>query len=104
MDQGKNALLNFINYQSGTDKIYLYDKDQKKPKYQSLINKREQTGVQHFNVWKLLLIIQLIGIITKISMIKIQTKIHKVLIVFDDIIVDMLSKKKCANDYWIIYS
>ena len=32
-------------------------------------------------------------------MIKIQTKIHKVLIVFDDIIVDMLSKKKCANDY-----
>ena len=50
MDQGKNALLNFINYQSGTDKIYLYAKDQKKPKYQSLINKREQTGVQHFNV------------------------------------------------------
>ena len=44
-----NALLNLINNQLDINKIYLYAKDPYKEKYQFLINKREYTGVKHFN-------------------------------------------------------
>ena len=44
-----NALLNLINNQSDIDKIYLYTKDPYEAKYQFLINKRESTGLKHFN-------------------------------------------------------
>ena len=44
-----NALLNLINNQSDIDKIYLYAKDPYEAKYQFLINKREGTGLKHFN-------------------------------------------------------
>ena len=44
-----NALLNLINNQQDTDKIYLYAKDPYEAKYQFLINKRESTGLKHFN-------------------------------------------------------
>ena len=44
-----NALLNLINKQPDIDKIYLYAKDPYEAKYQFLINKRESTGLKHFN-------------------------------------------------------
>ena len=44
-----NALLNLTNNQSDIDKIYLYAKDPYEAKYQFLINKREGTGLKHFN-------------------------------------------------------
>ena len=44
-----NALLNLINNQPDIVKIYLYTKDPYKAKYQFLINKRENTGLKHFN-------------------------------------------------------
>ena len=44
-----NALLNLINNQLDIDKIYLYEKDPNGKKYQFLINKRESTGLKHFN-------------------------------------------------------
>ena len=44
-----NALLNLINNQPDIDKIYLYAKDPYETKYQFLINKRESTGLKHFN-------------------------------------------------------
>ena len=44
-----NALLNLINNQPDTDKIYLYAKDPYEAKYQFLINKRESTGLKHLN-------------------------------------------------------
>ena len=44
-----NALLNLINNQPDIDKIYLYAKDPYEAKYQSLFNKRESTGLKHFN-------------------------------------------------------
>ena len=44
-----NALLNLINNQPDTDKIYLYAKDPYEAKYQFLINKRESTRLKHFN-------------------------------------------------------
>ena len=44
-----NGLLNLINNQSDIDKLYLCAKDPHKAKYQFLINKRENTGLKHFN-------------------------------------------------------
>ena len=44
-----NALLNLINNQPDIDKIYLYAKDPYEAKYQFLVNKRENTGLKHFN-------------------------------------------------------
>ena len=44
-----NVLLNLINNQPDIDKIYLYAKDPYEAKYQFLINKREGTGLKHFN-------------------------------------------------------
>ena len=43
-----NALLN-LNNQPDIDKIYLCAKDQYEAKYRFLINKRESTGLKHFN-------------------------------------------------------
>ena len=44
-----NALLNLINNQSDTDKIYLYAKDPYEAKYQYLINKREKVDSKHYD-------------------------------------------------------
>ena len=44
-----NTLLNLINNQLDIDKIYLYAKGPYEAKYQFLINKRESTGLKHFN-------------------------------------------------------
>ena len=44
-----NALLNLINNQPDIDKIYLYAKDPHEKKYQYLINKRENVGLNYFN-------------------------------------------------------
>ena len=44
-----NVLLNLINNQTDIDKIYLYAKDPYEDKYQFLINKKESTGLKHFN-------------------------------------------------------
>ena len=44
-----NALLNLRNNQPDIDKIHLYAKDTFEAKYQFLINKRESTGLKHFN-------------------------------------------------------
>ena len=44
-----NALLNLINEQNDTEKIYLYPKDLSEPKYEILNNNRENVGIKHFN-------------------------------------------------------
>ena len=44
-----NALLNLINNQPDINKIYLYAKNPYEKKYQYLINKRENVGLNHFN-------------------------------------------------------
>ena len=44
-----HALLNLINSLLDIDKIDLYAKDPYEAKYQFLINKRENTGLKHFN-------------------------------------------------------
>ena len=44
-----NTLLHLINNLHPIDKIYLYAKDLHEPKYEYLINKREQTGIKNLN-------------------------------------------------------
>ena len=47
-DSGKtNTLLHLINNLHPIDKIYLYAKDIHEPKYEYLINKREQAGIKN---------------------------------------------------------
>ena len=44
-----NTLLHLINNLHPIDKIYLYAKDLAEPKYEYLINKREQAGIKKLN-------------------------------------------------------
>ena len=41
-----------LNQNINIDKIYLYQKNHFEPKYQLLINKREQTSIKHFRETK----------------------------------------------------
>ena len=43
------TLLNLINEEKVTDKIYLYAKDLSEPKYEYLIKNRENAGIKHVN-------------------------------------------------------
>ena len=44
-----NLLLNLIENQPDIDKIYLNAEDPYEAKYQYLINKKENVGINHFN-------------------------------------------------------
>ena len=90
-----NALLNSITSQPDIDKIYLHAKDPYEAKYQFLINKRETIGLKHFNDPKAF---------TKYSndMQDVHKNIdknnadkeRKILIVFVDMIADIINNKK----------
>ena len=44
-----NTLLHLTNNLHPIDKVYLYAKDLHEPKYEYLINKREQAGIKNLN-------------------------------------------------------
>ena len=44
-----NTMLNLINEQNDIDKIYLYAKDLSEPKYEYLIKKQENAGINQLN-------------------------------------------------------
>ena len=90
--------MNLINYQPDIDKIYLYAKDTYEAKYQYLINKREKLGLDHFNDPK-----AFIDYSNGMQHICKKTedynpdKKRKVLIVFHDMIADMINNNKRLN-------
>ena len=90
-----NALLNLINKQPDIDKIYLYAKDPYEAKYQLLINKRESTGVKHFNDPKDFTDYSndMQDVYKNIEEYN-ADKERKILIVSDDMIADMINNKK----------
>ena len=90
-----NALLNLINNQQDIDKIYLYAKDPYEDKYQYLINKRESVGLKHFNDPKAFIEYSndMHDVYKNIDNYNLS-KGNKTLIVFDDMIADMISNKK----------
>ena len=90
-----NALLILINNQSDVDKIYLYAKDPYEAKYQYLIKKRKKVGLDHFNDPKAFIEYSndMLDFYKKIEDYN-PHKRRKVLIVFDDMIADMIDNKK----------
>ena len=90
-----NVLLSLINNQPDIDKIYLYPKDPFQAKYQFLINRRESTGLKHFNDPKAFIDYSndMQDVYKNISEYN-EDKECKILIVFDDMIVDMINSKK----------
>ena len=90
-----NALLNLINNQLDIDKIYLYAKDLHEAKYQFLINKRESAGLNRFNEPKAFIEYSDDMQDAQKNIDEYNTdKEHKILIVFDDTIADMINNKK----------
>ena len=87
-----NALLTLINNQPDVDK------DSYEAKYQFLINKKESTGLNHFNDPKAF--IQYSNDIQDVYK-NIEEydadKEHKMLIVFDDMIADIIKNKKLKS-------
>ena len=90
-----NVLLNLIENQPDIDKIYLYAKDPYEAKYQYLINKREGVGINHFNDPKAFIEYSndMHDVYKNIDDYN-PDKENKILIVFDDMIADMIHNKK----------
>ena len=90
-----NALLNLINNQPDIDKIYLYAKDPYEAKYQYLINIREKVGLNYYDDPKAFMdySINIQDVYKNIDKYN-PGKNRKTLIVFDDVIADMINNKK----------
>ena len=90
-----NVLLNLIENQPDIDKIYLYVKDPYEAKYQYLINKREGVGINHFKDPKAFIEYSndMHDVYKNIDDYNVD-KDRKILIVFDDMIADIIKNKK----------
>ena len=84
-----------MNHEPDIDKIYLYAKDSYEATYQLLINKRKITDLDHFNYSKAFIEYwnDMADIYKNIEE-KNPSKKQKILIIFNDMIADMLSNKK----------
>ena len=87
-------LLHLIENQPEIDKIYLYPKDLYESIYQYLINKRESVGVNHFKDSKAFIEYSndTHDVYKNINHYN-PNKENKILIVFDDMIADMINNK-----------
>ena len=90
-----NVLLSLIEKQPDINKIYLYTKDPYECKYQYLINKREGVGINHFKDLKAFIEYSndMRNVYKNINHYN-PDKQNKILIVFDDMIADMIQNKK----------
>ena len=90
-----SVLLNLIEKQPDIDKIYLYAKDPYEAKYQYLINKTEDVGINHFKDLKAFREYSndMNNVYKNINYYN-PDKENKILIVFDDMIADMVQNKK----------
>ena len=77
------------------DKIYLYAKDLEEPKYQPLIKKRENAGIKNLNAPSVFIEYSnaMDDVYKNINDYNLKRK-RKVLIVFDDMIDDIMTNKK----------
>ena len=90
-----NALMNLINNQPDIDKIYLNAKDPYEKKYQYLINKREKVGLDHFDDAKAFMEYSndMQDVYKNIEDYN-PIKKRKILIVFHDMIADLINISK----------
>ena len=91
----RNVILNLIENQPDIDKIYLCAKDPHEAKYQYLITKEEGVGINHFNDHKAFIEYSndMHNVCKNINDHNPDKK-NKILIVFDDMIADMINSKK----------
>ena len=90
-----NALINLINEQNNIDKIYLYARDLSEPNYEYLIKKCEDAGIKHVNNPNAFIqcsntMDDVYENINEYNPIRKRKK----LIVFDDMIADIMTNKK----------
>ena len=90
-----NVLINLIENQPDIDKIYLHANDLYEAKYQYLINKREGVGINNFNYPKAFIEYSndMRNVYKNIDDYN-PDKENKMLIVFDDMITDMILNKR----------
>ena len=90
-----NTLPNLINEQKDIDKIYLYAKDLSEPKYEYLIKNCENVGIEHLNDSKAFIECSntMDDIYENINNYN-PNKRRKILIVFDDMIADIMTNKQ----------
>ena len=88
-----NTLLNLINEQR--DIYYLYAKDLSEPKYEHLIKNRENAGIKHLNDSKAFIDCSntMNDVYENIDLYNLNKR-RKVLIVFDDMVADIMTNKK----------
>ena len=93
-----NSLFNLIIQQPDIDKMYLYAKGPWEAQYQFLIKKRESTGSKHFFDSETFIEYSndMDDIYENIEEYNANTKC-KILIIFDDMIADMLISNKKLN-------
>ena len=89
------TLINLINKQNYIDKIYLYARDLNEPKYEYLIKKREDVGIKHVNDPNAFIECSntLDDVYENINDYN-SSRRRKILIVFDDMIADIMTNKK----------
>ena len=90
-----NTLLNLISQQYAIDKMYLYAKYLSEPKHEFLIKKRQDTGAKHFSNVNVFIECSntMDGIYENIVDYNSSRK-RKILILFDDMIADIMTNKK----------
>ena len=90
-----NALLNLISQQDDIDRIYLYAKELSETKHEILIKKRENVGIKHLNDSNAFIECSntMDDVYDNIDDYK-PNRQKKILIVFDDMIADIMSNKK----------
>ena len=87
-----NTLLNLINEQHDIDKIYLYTRDLNERKYEILIKKYKDAGIKHLNDPNAF--IECSNDVYENIHDYNSSRKRKILIVFDDMIADIMTNKK----------
>ena len=87
--------MNLIENQPDIDKVYLHAKDPYEVKYQYVINERENVGINHFNGPKAFIQYSndMHDVYKNLNYYN-PYKENKILIVFDDMIADMINNRK----------
>ena len=90
----ENALINLINEQNDIDKIYLHAKDLSEPKYEYLIKKREDVRIKHVNNSNAFIECSstMNDVYQNINDYNLNRR-RKTLIIFDDMIVGIMTSK-----------
>ena len=88
-------MFNLVSQQDDFDNIYLYAKDLSEPSYEFLIKRCEDAGIKHLNYQKAIIECSntMDDVYENIDEYN-PTRKRKVLIVFDDVIADIVSNKK----------